>query len=273
MAFAYPGEGSPDYAPCHYGASRLTFRGPSRPLRPGYVAALGGNETYGKFVHEPWPSLLEGMIGRQVVNLGCQGAGPDVFLGDEEVLALASGAAVAILQVPGAINLSNSFYTVHPRRNDRFLRPGPDLRALYPDLDLTEVHFTRHFLRLLRAAGPRRFDTVAEALRAAWTDRMRALLSRVAAPVVLVWLSDQPPPAAGRGTPDAEPPLVDAGMLAAVAGQAAACVEVLFDRMAPGDSDGKAYAPLDRIAAEGVPGPVSHAGAALALARALRPML
>jgi hypothetical protein len=196
-----------------------------------------------------------------------------VFLGDEEVLAMASGAAAVILQVPGAVNLSNRFYSVHPRRNDRFLRPGAELRALYPDLDLTEVHFTRHLLYLLRATGPHRFEVVAEALRAAWTDRMRALLSRIAAPVVLVWLSDRAPPAAGRGTPDGEPPLVDAAMLAALASQAAETVEVSLDRAAPGDAEGKAYASLDRIAAEGAPGPIAHAGAAAALARALRPML
>lgn len=273
MAFAYAGEGSPDYAPCHYGASRIAFRGPARVVRPGCIAALGGTETYGKFVHEPYPALLEGLVGRQVVNLGCLSAGPDVYLGDPEVLSIARSAAVVVLQVPGAVNLSNRFYSVHPRRNDRFLRPTPDLRALCPDLDLTEVHFTGHLMRLLQQTGGRRLDAVAEALRAAWLDRTRALIRQIGVPVVLLWLSDGPVPAPGQGKPDGEPPLVDAAMLRAVAADAAGLVDVRFSRAHPRDHAGKAYAPLDEVAAQAVPGPLAHAETALALARAVEPLL
>jgi hypothetical protein len=271
MAFAYPGGGAPDYAPCRYGASRLTFRGPARPLGPGYAVALGGAETYGKFLTEPFPARLEGLTGRQVVNLGLPGSGPDAFLSDAEVLAMACRAAAVVLQVPGAGNLSNAFYTVHPRRNDRFLRPTEALRTLYPDLDLTEVHFTRHLLHLLHATGPRRFETVAEGLRAAWVDRMGLLLAEIAAPVVLLWMADRPPPPAPH-PPDlaAEPLLVDDAMLGAVQGLAAATCEVVLSGPARGTGlAGKAFAPFDRVAAEAAPGPLAHAEVAVALAREL----
>jgi hypothetical protein len=187
---------------------------------------------------------------------------------------MASRASVAILQVPGAGNLSNRFYTVHPRRNDRFLRPMPELRALYPDLDLTEVHFTGHLLGLLHRTGPRRFETVAEELRARWAERMADLVARIAVPVVLLWAADRPPPAPGPAEPSAEPLLVDSGMLAAAGAAAAGVCEVVWSREACRSGlAGKAFAELDRPAAEAAPGPLAHAESALALARAVRPFL
>ncbi len=270
MAFAYPGDGSPDYAPCRYGGSRLSFRGPARPLRPGYIAVLGGTETYGKFIAEPFPALLEALTGREVVNLGCPNAGPDVFLGEPAFLHIASGARLTVLQLPGAANLSNRLYSVHPRRNDRFLRPSPELRGLYPDLDLTEVHFTHHLLALLRQASARRFETVLAALRTAWIEAMRGLLTRIRAPVVLLWMSDRPPPAAQPADLNGEPLLVTGAMIAAIRDLAEDVVEVAYSRPArhPGIA-GKLFAPLDRPAAESVPGPLAHAEVALALSRLL----
>ena len=80
MAYIFPGEGSLDYFPCHYGSSRILFRGPKRDTDRAYVAVLGGTEAYGKFVPDPFPDLLERDLGLAVANLGCMNAGPDVFL-------------------------------------------------------------------------------------------------------------------------------------------------------------------------------------------------
>ena len=82
MAFEYAGDGALDYFPCRYGRSKLLFRGPRRQLVPPFVSAFGGSETYGKFVEEPWPALLEERIGLPVVNFGYLNAGVDVFLGE-----------------------------------------------------------------------------------------------------------------------------------------------------------------------------------------------
>lgn len=274
MAFASPGDGSPDYLPCRYGGVRLTFRGPARDLGGDYLAVLGGTEAYGKFIAEPFAELLERQAGRPVANLGCVNAGPDVYLSDPELLALASGARAVILQITGAANLSNRFYAVHPRRNDRFLRATPELRALYPELDLADVHFTRHLLGLLRDTAPRRFESVAKALRETWVVRMQTLLSRLTAPVVLLWMADRPPPPAGKGSISADPVLVDVAMVAAIRSRAAAYVEVpLGPAGRSGGLDGKAFAALDRPAAEAVPGPAAHHEVAAALAEAVPRLL
>jgi len=66
--------------PCHYGISKLSFRGPMRPTDGRFVAFLGGSETFAKYIHDPFPNLIETATGEICVNLGCKSAGPDVFL-------------------------------------------------------------------------------------------------------------------------------------------------------------------------------------------------
>jgi hypothetical protein len=124
MTYYALGAGALDYLPCRYGTSKLLFRGPRRPLKEPYIAFLGGTETYGKFIANPFPELIEQSIGRTCVNLGCVNAGVDVFATDPQIVKIASGADVTVLQLMGAHNMSNRFYTVHPRRKDRFLKPS-----------------------------------------------------------------------------------------------------------------------------------------------------
>ncbi len=179
MAYAYPGDGALDYFPCRYGKSKLLFRGPRRDLAKPYVAVLGGTETYGKFVPVPYPALVEQQTGLRMVNLGCINAGPDVYVNEPVVLDIASKAQVTVVQIVGAQNLSNRFYAVHPRRNDRFLRASSLLCTIFREVDFTEFHFTRHMLQTLQAVSPEKFEVVAEELRAAWVARMIGLLNMI----------------------------------------------------------------------------------------------
>lgn len=268
MTFDSPGAGALDYFPCRYGRSRLLFRGPWRPPAPRYCVALGGTATYGRFVARPWPQLLEAASGRMVLNMGVAHAGPDVWLQDPEALALARAAELRILQVPGAVNLSNPLYTVHPRRNDRFLAASPRLRQLYPEIDFTDFAFTRHMIRGLAERGTARFAQVVQVLRACWRERMAALLAALGAPVLLVWWADRPPPTPGSGVQvdGAAPLLVDTAMLQGIATRALGLLEVVLPDYG-GDLTGKSCGPLENAAARLVPGPASHA----ALSRALLP--
>lgn len=267
MAYAYAGEGSLDYLPCHYGRSKLLFRGPRRDLELPYAAALGGTETYGKFIPEPWPALVEGATGLRMVNLGCVNAGADVYLCDPDVLDVASGARLVVLQAMGAANLTNRFYAVHPRRNDRFLRASPALHALFPEVDFTNFHFTRHLLRTLQQVSARRFEEVADELRATWAIRMRALVERVRVPVVLLWMADHAPARSAEANLTVEPLLVDSAMLSVLREVCSSYVEVrLHDGAGPGAVDGMVFGPMERPAVEGLPGPTDHARVAAALA-------
>lgn len=275
MAYEFPFDGALDYFPCRYGRSRVLFRGPRRDVAQPYAVALGGTETYGKFVPQPFPAMVEDALGLPLLNLGNINAGLDLFLNDPEVLGIASGARVAVVQVVGAANLSNRYYRVHPRRNDRFVQGSPSLRALFKDVDLTEFHFTRHLLMGLQRVSAERFDLVVADLRATWVERMRSLLRSIPGRKVLLWLGASGPPEAGQALDLwADPMLVTAGMMAAVKPLADVVVEVRPSAAAlSAGTAGMAFSPLEEPAARHVPGPILHHEIAEALAPVIRRFL
>ena len=271
MSYAFPGEGALDYFLCRYGTSRLVFRGPRRSLERPFIAILGGSETYGKFIPDPYPDLVEDEINMPVVNLGCMNAGPDVFLHDPAIAEIANRAAVTVVQLMGAINVSNRYYAVHPRRNDRFVHATPVLRAMFREVDFTEFSFTRHMLQVLQATSADRFEVLAEELRATWVARMQSLLVRITGPKLLFWMSEQPPPPPTRpANLSVAPLLVDAEMVKVLRGMADDYVEQITTPQGRQEGlSGMAFSPLEAAAAAGLPGPAAHREAAAALTPAL----
>jgi hypothetical protein len=267
--------GALDYAPCRYGKSKLAFRGPWREPEDDNVTVLGGTETYGRFIETPYPDLLQQLVGRQVLNLGTVNAGADVFLGDAAVLDLCRASAVTVIELTGAHNLSNRFYAVHPRRNDRFLRASTSLKSLYQDLDFTEFNFTRHLLMSLAMESPDKFAVIAGDLKEAWVERMSQLIARVGGLVVLLWLADHRPDRGG-GAPQMRggPLFVDAEMIDRLRPKVAAVVEVVADADELAEGYGMMqFSDFDTGAAREMLGPVVHKRAAHRLAEAIRAVL
>jgi Domain of unknown function (DUF6473) len=209
------GAGALDYVPCRYGAAKAVFRGPARDLTQPYIAMLGGSATFGKYVDRPFATLVETALGVQVANLGALNAGPDFYLSDPAVLDVAAQARVAVVQVTGAEALTNPFYSVHSRRNDRFLAATDTLRDLFPQVDFTEIHFTRHLLQVLKRSDPDATALVVRGLKANWLARMRQLLARLPQRRLLLWLADAPPPDRAENL-DPAPPFIDRAMLDAL---------------------------------------------------------
>jgi hypothetical protein len=183
--------GDLSYAPCRYGASRMLFRGPRRRLDRPYLAFVGGTETYGKFIEKPFPVLVEKAMRQTCANFGCVNGGIDVFLNDSTIMEICNAADMTIVQIMGANHLSNRFYSVHPRRNDRFLHASTVLHAIYHDVDFSEFSFTRHMLSALHAKSLERFDIVVQELREAWIARMRNMLGQIGPRSILLWFSEE----------------------------------------------------------------------------------
>ena len=179
-----------DYYPCTYPGSRTVFRGPRVGLDGPYIAMLGGSETYGKYIEDPFPDRIADLTGRRVVNLGVQNAGIDVFAQDEGLMPIIMGAEIVVIQAMGAGNISNRFYSVHQRRNDRFLRHSILMETLFREVDFTDFSFTRHMLLSLKSHSPERFAMIAEELSEAWVDRMRLLLRRIPGRKILLWIEN-----------------------------------------------------------------------------------
>ncbi len=263
------------YASCRYGTSRLLFRGPRRPLDGRHLAFVGGTETFGKFLAAPYPALVETLLGETCINFGQVNASVDAFSQDPMVGIACRDAVLTILEVTGAHNMSNRFYTVHPRRNDRFVRASSVLRAIYPEVDFADFCFTRHLLTHLHDLSAKRFAVVREELQLAWLARMRMFLEVIGTRTLLLWFSanlpsdipwDERPDPLGR-----DPLFVTRQMLDTlrplVRGVAVVQPSV---RAQAGRGDGLLHGPGEEAAAAGLMGAGAHREAARALVALIR---
>ncbi len=266
-----PDKSSLSYNPCRYGGARIAFRGPAKRTRGRYAAFVGSTETFGPFMPQPFPDLVEEKTGLTCINLGCRHAGIDAFLTQPGLIDLCAMAETTVIEVMGAQNMSNRFYTVDPRRNDRFLRASKQMKALFPELDFTRVETTANLLSLVARKTPERMDLLRDELQEAWTARMRSLIRAIDGRCVLLWAADHAPAEPGSGGSICRAPLfIDRAMLDDLRDEAAAIVEVVttpqdrlagFAEMQAGISDGAAAAELL--------GPVAHRRIADALAPVL----
>lgn len=189
------------YSPCAIGRSRLVYRGPPRVIEGDFIACLGDSETLGPGVTRPFAARLERSIGMPVLNMGCLGAGCDAFVKDPGALDAARAARIKVLQVLKPALMTNRLYSVHPRRNDRFLRATPELQRCFPEVDFTDFAFIHHMLRALQQLDHRRFEYVCEEMRTAWLRGMHELSRELGEGVILLHIdhADQQGPAI---TPD-----------------------------------------------------------------------
>ncbi len=271
MTYENLGGSALDYLSCRYGTSKVLFRGPRRRLDAPYIAVIGGTETYGKFIKQPYPALLEERLGPTFVNLGCVNAGLDVMVNDPTISEICAGAKLTVIQITSAQNMSNRFYSVHPRRNDRFLRASNLLKIIYREVDFTDINFTRHMLKVLWEASPDKFAMVEAELREAWLGRMKGLISRLEGRVVLLWLANHAPDDAPKYAPDAADPLfIDADMIEELRPQVAGLAQVVVSRqeIADGQAD-LLYDEMEAPAARASLGVVAQRRAADALEEVL----
>ncbi|WP_375689247.1 DUF6473 family protein [Pseudooceanicola sp. LIPI14-2-Ac024] len=264
MTYEKQGAAALDYFPCRYAGSKHSFRGPRSQLDGDYVAFLGGTDTYGRFIPRPFPALVGDRLGLTCANLGWMNAGADAFLNDPGVLAAARGARAVVLQVPGAQNMSNRYYAVHPRRNDRFVEASFLMRRVFPGTDFTEFHFTRHLLSTLAQDAPERFAILVAELQFAWVARISELIRQIERPVLLLWFADHAPrDASGMDHVGADPLFVTPEMIAALK---PAPVEVIDATVSPAalarGTEGMVFSEIEAPAASEVMGPAAHAEAA-----------
>ena len=274
MTYDRLGPAQINYQLCRYPGSKLLFRGPQRQLSGDYIAFLGGTETYGKFIPYPFPALVEQRTGIQCINLGWSNAGGDVYLNDPGVTAMTEQAQLTILQVPSAQNMSNRYYRVHPRRNDRFVQASRTLRALYSDVDFTEIHYTRHLLHRLQTQCPTRFELLRKELTIAWISRMGALLDRIGGAVLLLWFSRRSPDE-NANSPDVgcDPGFVTRAMLNAVHPANCQLIELQISALSRAtNTHGMVFSQAEAAAAAELLGPGAHEEAAVALIRAVGDM-
>ena len=127
MKIAYIDQTLPLYTQCQYAGSRHYLRAPSEGSSDPYIAVLAGSLSFGKPVKIPYTEGIETLIGMTGFTLAIPQSGPDAFLANESVMAIARGAVKCVIELGGIQNCANTFYKSHPHRNDRFIAPKPEL--------------------------------------------------------------------------------------------------------------------------------------------------
>jgi hypothetical protein len=265
MSYDSKGLNRIDYELCNYDGSRITFRGPKADIEQRYIAFLGATETFGKFVEDPFPKLLAEFLPAKPMNLGMINGGVDAILGDKFVMETAKKADLRIVQVIGALNQTNHYFKVHPRRNDRFVAPREPLKRMFPEIDFAEFHFTKAMLTALHGCSKKRYRMLCDELQKKWLTSMAELLEQLGEKTILLWFgSVRPPKNAVRNPKD--PMLIDAKMIAQLRGKASAYVEcVPGPQAAERDANTLRGTLMSPEAIQQVMGPIAHAQAAQAL--------
>jgi len=272
MTYDRRGAEALDYLNCRYGRSKLQFRGPRRRLKGDYITFVGGTETYGKCVQQPFVDLVQSALDMKCVNFGCMNAGIDAFINDPSVPQAANDARITVVQVMGAQNMSNRYYSVHPRRNDRFVRASKSLDVLYGNLDFSQFNFNGHLLQFLENKSPDRFQAIIQELRDAWVARMIQFLTDIQGPKILLWF-------ANKSIEDAEvvsgnPLMIPKEMMDLVRPHANEIVEVCVSETAQAlNSEGMIFDEMDVAFLDQLMGPAAHHEASEALVPALDSLL
>jgi hypothetical protein len=158
------------------------FRGPIPDLSQPYVACIGGAQTMGRFVQDPYPAQLSTALNVPCLNLGLGGAGPRFAL-QPPVLELLQRSRLVVVQVFSGRSASNSRYdnTLSGRNNGRCVRTGKT--KLYEEFlaDLIALDDESLIRRIINET------------REDYAYSMNELARAITAPKVLLWLSHRKP--------------------------------------------------------------------------------
>lgn len=209
-----------DYDTYLFGRTHQVFRGPMPDLRHPYIVCLGSSHTFGRFTNYPFSSMVEQDVGKPVINFGTEGVGPGFFISDPDILHVANGAKLVIIEAMSARPLSNRMYMVRARRNERLAKPSSLLRGLYPDVDFRQFSGVAGMLDVLYETDPERFRLLENEMQNAWIGRMQSLLNEIVVPKILFWFAErEPDQTPGRDAPPKAwgyPHFVDGAMIDSV---------------------------------------------------------
>jgi hypothetical protein len=162
----------------------LFIRGP-RPGqldKGGYFVALGAAQTFGRFCPQPFPALLAQRLGLPVLNISHGGAGPAFFCKDNaRLIDYLNEARFVVVQVMSGRSDSSSLFE---SEGVGYFRRRSDGAHLGCD---------EAFSALMRSRPPALLARIVEETRASWCDSYHRLMSQIAVPKVLLWLSTRTP--------------------------------------------------------------------------------
>ena len=169
-----------------YTLQGLDLRGPKLD-QPDYIAYLGAAQTFGRYCHKPFPTLLGQRLQLGTLNLGSGGKGPQYYLENPQALDLINNAKLAVVQIMSGRSISNSlFETIRGDRSGIRRSDGKRMTS------------NAIFYQLISGQDERGLDPeflkqlVAET-RQNYVVAMIELLKKIQVPTILFWFSVRSP--------------------------------------------------------------------------------
>jgi hypothetical protein len=158
------------------------YRGPAVDFSQPYLAFIGAAQTFGRFVEQPFPTLLGQRLGIQIVNLGTGGAGPRHF-NTAKYLSIVNNAEAVVLQVLSGRSSSNSMF-------DNAASGG--LRGMSA-FDNNPIPAGDFFARLAQDEPLETVKRIVAETRDDYTKQYIDFIKKISAPRILFWLSTRRP--------------------------------------------------------------------------------
>lgn len=158
------------------------YRGPAVDFSQPYLAFIGAAQTFGRFVEQPFATLLGQRLGIQVVNLGIGGAGPRHF-NTEKYLSILNQAEAVVLQVLSGRSSSNSMF-------DNAASGGLRGKSAFDNKPIIAGNF---FARLVQDEPLETVMRIVAETRDDYTKQYIDFIKKISAPRILFWLSTRQP--------------------------------------------------------------------------------
>jgi Domain of unknown function (DUF6473) len=166
--------------------AKFSLRGPQpASLAPGsYCCALGAAFTFGRFVAEPYPTLLAQALGIESLNLGFSGIGPAFYNNPyhQDLLDWVNRSKfVTILVFSGRSQANSRFRTLAASQECYILDDGQQVPADFA------------YQQLLATATPEEIAALIAETRERYMAEFLLLLASIKIPKILVWFSKRSP--------------------------------------------------------------------------------
>lgn len=169
-----------------YTLQNLDLRGPQLS-QSDYIAYLGAAQTFGRYCHEPFPTLLGQQLHLGTLNLGSGGKGPQYYLQNPQALDLINSAKLAVVQVMSGRSVSNSvFESTRGGRSGIRRRNGKKTTSNIIFYELVSGQDER-------GLDPAFLQQLVAETRENYVAAMVELLEKIQVPTILLWFSVRSP--------------------------------------------------------------------------------
>ncbi|MEM1389522.1 MAG: DUF6473 family protein [Pseudomonadota bacterium] len=149
------------------------------------ICCIGAAQTFGRFVEDPYPAQIGRLLQQPALNLGVSGAGPGLYLAQQELMKLLEQAGTVIVQAMSARSVSAGIFETMANNGVLKFLEGP-----HKDKQMLAQ---QAYLLLRKDLGEEAYREQVSKAQAQWVNLYKELAQRLTGRRVFLWLSSHKP--------------------------------------------------------------------------------